>query len=82
MSYDIHDFARLGLLHELLHVVDADHPSPATVAQVQRSLIDSVADARAGAKDLSNRLTSQAAREMRKAGLAARALMQEQWRHD
>jgi malonate decarboxylase gamma subunit len=82
MSYDIHDFARLGLLHELLHVVDADHPSPAAVAQVQRSLIDAVADARAGAKDLSNRLTSQGAREMRKAGLAARALMQEQWRHD
>jgi malonate decarboxylase gamma subunit len=82
MSYDIHDFARLGLLHELLHVVDADHPSPATVAQVQKSLIDAVADARARAKDLDNRLTSQAAREMRKAGLAARALMQEQWRHD
>jgi malonate decarboxylase gamma subunit len=82
MSYDIHDFARLGLLHELLHVVDADHPSPVTVAQLQRSLIDAVADARAGAKDLSNRLTSQGAREMRKAGLAARALMQEQWRHD
>ena len=75
-------FARLGLLHELLHVVDADHPSPATVAQVQKSLIDAVADARAGAKDLGNRLTSQAAREMRKAGFAARALMQEQWRHD
>jgi malonate decarboxylase gamma subunit len=82
MSYDIHDFARLGLLHELLHVVDADHPSPATLAQVQKSLIDAIADARAGAKDLSNRLTSQGAREMRKAGLAARALMQEQWRHD
>jgi malonate decarboxylase gamma subunit len=82
MSYDIHDFARLGLLHELLHVVDADHPSPATLAQVQKSLIDAIADARAGAKDLGNRLTSQGAREMRKAGLAARALMQEQWRHD
>jgi malonate decarboxylase gamma subunit len=82
MSYNIHDFARLGLLHQLLHVVDADQPSPATLAQVQRSLIDAVADARTGAKDLSNRLTSQGAREMRKAGLAARALMQEQWRHD
>jgi malonate decarboxylase gamma subunit len=82
MSYDIHDFARLGLLHELLHVVDADHPSPATVAQVQQSLTDAVADARAGATDLNNRLTSQGAREMRKAGLAARALLQEQWRHD
>lgn len=82
MSYDIHDFARLGLLHQLLHVVDADHPSPVTVAQVQESLIDAVGDARAGSTDLRNRLTSQGAREMRKAGLAARALMREQWRHD
>ncbi len=53
-----------------------------TVAQVQKSLIDAVADARAGSKDLSNRLTSRGAREMRKAGLAARELMQQQWRHD
>jgi biotin-independent malonate decarboxylase gamma subunit len=82
MSYDIRDFAKLGLLHELLHVADPDHPSPATVAQVQKSLIDAVADARTGSTDLGNRLTSQGAREMRKAGLAARARMQEQWRHD
>jgi hypothetical protein len=82
MSYDIHDFARLGLLHELLHVADPDQPSPETVGQVQQSLIEAVADARAGSTDLSNRLTSQGAREMRQAGLAARARMQEQWRHD
>ena len=82
MSYDIHDFAKLGLLHELLHVADPDHPSPATVAQVQQSLIEAVTDARAGSTDLGNRLTSQGAREMRKVGLAARARMQEQWRHD
>jgi len=82
MSYDIHDFARLGLLHELLHVADPDTPSPATVEQVQKSLMDAVADARAGSKDLSHRLTSQGAREMRKAGLAARALMEDQWHHD
>ncbi len=82
MSYDVHDFARLGLLHELLHVSDPDHPSPNTVVQVQQSLIDAVADTRAGSTDLSNRLTSEGAQEMRKAGLAARARMQEQWRHD
>lgn len=79
LSYDIHDFARLGLLHKLLHVEDPDTPSQTTVAQVQKELIDAVADARAGSKDLSNRLTSQGAREMRKAGLAARARMEEQW---
>ncbi|MEA3007559.1 MAG: malonate decarboxylase gamma subunit [Acidobacteriaceae bacterium] len=82
MSYDIHDYARLGLLHQLLHVEDPDHPSPATAAQVQKPLVDAVADARAGSKDLGNRLTSQGAHEMRKAGLAARELMQQQWRHD
>jgi malonate decarboxylase gamma subunit len=82
MSYDIHDFAKLGLLHALLHVADPDHPSPATVAQVQKALRDAVADARSGSKDLNNRLTSEGARAMRKAGLAARAMMEEQWRHD
>jgi malonate decarboxylase gamma subunit len=80
MSYDIHDYAKLGLLHKLLHVEDPDKPSQTTVAQVQKDLIDAIADARAGSKDLSNRLTSPGAREMRKAGLAARARMEEQWR--
>ena len=80
MSYDIHDYAKLGLLHKLLHVDDPDNPSPTTVAVVEKELIDAVADARAGSKDLSNRLTSPGAREMRKAGLAARARMEEQWR--
>jgi biotin-independent malonate decarboxylase gamma subunit len=80
MSYDIHDYAKLGLLHKLLHVEDPDNPSRTTVAVVEKELIDAVADARAGSKDLSNRLTSPGAREMRKAGLAARARMEEQWR--
>lgn len=80
LSYDIHDYAKLGLLHKLLHVEDPDNPSRTTVAVVEKELIDAVADARAGSKDLSNRLTSPGAREMRKAGLAARARMEEQWR--
>jgi biotin-independent malonate decarboxylase gamma subunit len=80
LSYDIHDYAKLGLLHKLLHVEDPDKPSQNTVAQVQEELVDAVADARAGSKDLSNRLTSPGAKEMRKASLAARARMEEQWR--
>jgi malonate decarboxylase gamma subunit len=80
LSYDIHDYAKLGLLHKLLHVEDPDKPSQNTVAQVQKELIDAVADARAGSKDLSNRLTSPGAKEMRRASLAARARMEEQWR--
>ena len=79
MSYDIHDYAKLGLLHKLLDVQDPDDPSKTTVAQVQKELIEAIADARAGASDLSNRLKSEGAREMRKAGLLARARMEEQW---
>ena len=75
----IHDYAKLGLLHTLLHIENPDTPSPTTVSQVQKELIDAIADARAGARDLSNRLNSGGAREMRKAGLLARAHMEDQW---
>ena len=79
LSYDVRDYAKLGLLHKLLHVENPDKPSETTVAQVKRELIDAVADARAGSRDLSNRLISEGAREMRKASLAARARMEDQW---
>ena len=79
MSYDVQDYARLGLLHRLLHVQDPDNPSPTTVAQVQKELIDAVADARAGARDLSSRRSAEGARQMRKAGLLARARMEREW---
>jgi malonate decarboxylase gamma subunit len=45
LSYGIHDYAKLGLLHKLLHVEDPDRPSQTTFAQVQRELIDAVTDA-------------------------------------
>jgi biotin-independent malonate decarboxylase gamma subunit len=79
LSYDVRDYAKLGLLHKLLHVEDPDKPAQATVTQVQKELIDAVADARAGSTDLGNRLTSKAARETRKASIAARAHIEEQW---
>jgi malonate decarboxylase gamma subunit len=79
MSYDIHDYARLGLLHKLLHVENPATPSQATVALVQKELIEAVTDARAGSRDLSNRLNSEGARQMRKAGLLARAQMEHEW---
>jgi malonate decarboxylase gamma subunit len=79
MSYNVEDYARLGLLHKLLHVEDPDTPNAVTVAQVRKDLCDAIADARAGAVDLLNRIESKGARETRKAGLAARALMERQW---
>src|SRR6202522_1318400 len=79
MSYDICDFAKLGLLYKVLHVENPDRPAPATIAQVQRELIGAIIDARAGSTDLSNRLDSEGAHQMRKAGRSARAYLQAQW---
>jgi malonate decarboxylase gamma subunit len=79
MSYDIRDYARLGLLHEVLQVEEPDHPSSRTVAQVQKELIDAVANARAGTRDLSSRSSSEDARQARRAGLLVRARMEREW---
>ena len=79
MSYDIRDYAKLGLLHKLLHVENPDTPSQTTVAQVQQELAAAIADARSGPADLGNRIESEGARQWRKAGLSARARMKEQW---
>ena len=79
MSYDIHDYAKLGLLHKLLHVENPDHPSPVTTEQVRKDLIDAVADARVGPVDLSNHFNSEAARRIRVAGLTARSRVEAEW---
>src|SRR6202789_2516708 len=79
MSYDIRDFAKLGLLHKLLHVENPDTPSQTTLAQVQQELIAAIADARSGSTDLSNRIESEGARKWRRAGLAALTRMKQQW---
>jgi malonate decarboxylase gamma subunit len=79
LSYDVRDFAKLGLLHELLHVNDPDHPTDETTRQVRDALIAAAADARRGRFNLSNRLESQAARETRQASIRTRALLESQW---
>jgi malonate decarboxylase gamma subunit len=79
MSYDVRDYAKLGFLHKLLHVANPDNPSESAVAQIRQELIAAIADARAGSKDLSNRLTSEGARQMRLASLAARTRMEKEW---
>jgi malonate decarboxylase gamma subunit len=79
LSYDIGDYAKLGLLHKLLHVDNPDVPAPQTIAQVQQEIIAAVADARSGSTDLTNRMDSKDALKVRKAGRAARTKMKEQW---
>jgi len=79
MSYDVSRYARLGVLSALISGVNADAPGPEDVATVRRMLAAAVADARAGAPDLRNRLTSEAARTTRAASLEVRRRMVEQW---
>ena len=80
MSYDVRDFAKLGLLYKLLHIESPLTPAPVEVQGVQQELVEAIHDARRGAVDLSNRRESNAAKQTRKAGIAARAAMKAQWR--
>jgi malonate decarboxylase gamma subunit len=79
LSYDVRDYAKLGLLYKLLRVENPDNPSESTVAQVRQELTAAITDARAGSKDLSNHLTSEGARQMRLASLAVRTRMEKEW---
>jgi biotin-independent malonate decarboxylase gamma subunit len=81
MSYDVRDYAKLGLLHKLLNVEDPQHPTTTEVEFVRNELADAIRDARSGALDLSNRLQSEAAKQTRKAGIAVRAVLEEQWQN-
>jgi malonate decarboxylase gamma subunit len=79
MSYDIRQFARLGLLHELINGIDADAPSVAQVAKVQERLAAAIADIRTHPGDLTGRLNNAAARVHRAASIEVRRRLAEQW---
>lgn len=79
MAYDVRSFAKLGLLHRLIGGVNAPRPGSAELERVRSELIAAVADTRAGPRDLSARLTSQAALAGRAASIAVRRRLAEQW---
>jgi malonate decarboxylase gamma subunit len=79
MSYDIRDYAKLGLLYKLLHVENPEKPSAQDIRNVQNELLGAIADARSGPVDLRNRLESKGAQEMRKASLLVRSKLEAQW---
>jgi len=81
MSYDVRDYAKLGLLYRLLHVDDPQHPTTADTEAIRHDLIDAIQDARRGATDLSNHLQSDAAKQTRKAGIAVRTALEAQWQN-
>ena len=46
MAYDIRQYAKLGLLHELIAGIDADAPSAAQIARVKERVAAAIADIR------------------------------------
>jgi malonate decarboxylase gamma subunit len=79
MSYEVRDYAELGLLFKLLHADDPQHPTSNEVAEVRKAITEAIADARKGKLDLSNRWESDAAKTTRKGTLAVRATLEAQW---
>jgi malonate decarboxylase gamma subunit len=79
MSYDVRDYAKLGLLHKLLHVGNPEKPSERDICNVQDELVGAIADARRGRVDLRDRLESKGALEMRKASILVRSKLEAQW---
>src|SRR5580658_3822718 len=51
LSYDVRDFAKLGLLHELLHINDPDHPTDESTRMVRNAVLAAIEDARKGRFD-------------------------------
>jgi malonate decarboxylase gamma subunit len=77
LSYDIRDYAELGLLHKLLHVSNPENPAPEEISLVRNAIAEAIADARKGPTDLRNRFD--AAQTARKASRLIRARLEEQW---
>jgi malonate decarboxylase gamma subunit len=79
MAYDIRQFAKLGLLHELIAGIDADAPSTAQIARVKERVTAAIADIRKDPGDLTSRLNNPEARAHRAASIEVRRRLAEQW---
>lgn len=79
MSYDIRNFAKLGLLHKVIKGITSDSLDAASVDLVREELKAAIADTRAGKRDLSVRLESEAAKTVRHASIEVRKRLIEQW---
>jgi malonate decarboxylase gamma subunit len=79
LAYDISSFAKLGALYKLLDVANPAVPTQTTVQQVKHVLLEAIASARSGRRDLSKRLESEGAKKFRQASLIVRRKMAEQW---
>jgi biotin-independent malonate decarboxylase beta subunit/biotin-independent malonate decarboxylase gamma subunit len=79
LSYNVRDWAQLGLCDGLLPVSNADDPTADDISAVRHAVDAAIAAARSGPRDLSNRLNSPGALKNRKASRAIRDVMSAQW---
>ncbi|MFG1932811.1 biotin-independent malonate decarboxylase subunit gamma [Mycobacterium sp. NPDC048908] len=79
LSYNVRDWAQLGMCDGLLRVSDADDPTATDIDAVRQAVDAAISAARSGPRDLSNRLDSPGALANRKASRAIRDAMSAQW---
>jgi malonate decarboxylase gamma subunit len=78
-SYNIRDYAKLGLLWKLLHISNPDAPTADEISLVRNAIVEAIADTRKGPPDLRSRFESAEAKTARKATRLIRARLEEQW---
>jgi malonate decarboxylase gamma subunit len=79
MSYDVRQYAKLGLLHELIGGIDADAPSAEQVGRVKERVAAAIADVRKHPGNLTSRLDNAGARAHRAASIEVGSRLAEQW---
>jgi malonate decarboxylase gamma subunit len=79
LSYNVQDYAKLGLLFRLLHVSNPEAPSAEEISLVRNAIAEAIADARKGPPDLRKRFESEGAQTARKASRLIRARLEEEW---
>lgn len=79
MTHDIHSFASLGAVDELVKVINADEPTKEDVRVIQEKIEELIADINTGTPGLQHRLQTKGAKENRTASILVRKKLAEQW---
>jgi malonate decarboxylase gamma subunit len=79
LSYNVRDYAKLGLLHKLLHVSDPGRPTAEDIELVWDEVIGAIQDATVRPHYIRSRIESEGESTTRKASRLVRARLMEQW---
>ncbi|RFA08114.1 hypothetical protein B7R54_01950 [Subtercola boreus] len=79
LSYDVREWATLGLCNRLLPVSDADHPTRDDVSAMRHQLALAVQRARSGSRSLESRWSAETSGENRAATRRVWQAMADQW---